>query len=56
MTTSIVVVVSCPENGSLKPDETGPYDQKVMSKLMEMQSEDAERFAGLRGHLDEVAP
>jgi hypothetical protein len=32
------MVVSCPELGSLSPDGGGPYDQAVMTKLMEMQS------------------
>ena len=32
------VVVSCPEMGSAKPDGGPPYDQEVMTKLMELQS------------------
>ena len=31
------IVVSCPERGSLKPDGSGPYEQEVMTKLMELQ-------------------
>ena len=38
MMATLVVVVSCPELGSLNPDGGGPYDQAVMTKLMEMQS------------------
>ena len=33
----VYIVVSCPERGSLKPDGSGPYEQEVMTKLMELQ-------------------
>jgi hypothetical protein len=30
------IVMSCPEMGTLKPDGSGPYDQKVMDKVSEL--------------------
>eukprot|EP01043_Picozoa_sp_COSAG02_P034653 COSAG02_NODE_2436_length_8868_cov_6.380203_3_plen_658_part_00 len=31
-----IVVMSCPETGTLKPDGSGPFDQKVMEKVSEL--------------------
>ena len=31
------VVMSCPEDGTINPDGSGPYDQKVMEKVSELQ-------------------
>ena len=32
------IVVSCPEQGSLNADGSEPYDQAVMTKLIELQA------------------
>ena len=47
---SFTVNVPLAQGGGIAPQPG------FLQELMEMQSEDAERFAGLRGHLDEVAP
>ena len=36
---TIVVVVSCPEKGSKNPDGSAPYDQEVMTMLIEVQKQ-----------------
>jgi hypothetical protein len=35
----LVVVASCPERGTLQPDGTGPYNQEVMTRLIELRDE-----------------
>ena len=47
---SFTVNVPLAQGGGIAPQPG------FLQERMEMQSEDAERFAGLRGHLDEVAP
>eukprot|EP01047_Picozoa_sp_COSAG01_P059771 COSAG01_NODE_7226_length_3297_cov_3.568793_3_plen_421_part_00 len=35
----LLVVASCPEKGTLKPDGSAPYDQEVMTKLIELRDD-----------------
>ena len=39
------VVVSCPEEGTLNQDGSGPYDQEVMGKIMELQTKERIKMA-----------